>query len=59
MRLAGFLLMPAGWIIVVAAVILLPAAASRNIFVLAGIGIEMLGLIIALRSHAVLRGDEG
>jgi hypothetical protein len=59
MRFAGFLLMPAGWIIVIAAVILLPAASSRSVFALAGVGIEMLGLIFALRSHAVLRGDEG
>ena len=59
MRVAGFLLMLAGCIIVIAAVILLPAAPSRSIFAVAGIGIETLGLVVAFRSHAALRGDEG
>jgi hypothetical protein len=59
MRLAGFLLMPCGWIIVIAAIILLPAAPSRSLFALAGIGIEILGLMVVFRSQVVLRGDKG
>ena len=58
MRLAGFLLMPSGWIIVIAAIMLLPAAPSRGLFSLAGIGIEILGLIVVFRSHVLLPGDK-
>ncbi len=54
MKLAGFLLMPAGWIIVLAAIVLLPPGAVRVVFVLAGIGVELLGLFIVARGHAIL-----
>jgi len=53
MKLAGFLLMPAGWIIALAALVLLPSSASRTVFVLAGIGVELLGLFIVVRAHAI------
>jgi hypothetical protein len=58
MKLMGFLLMPAGWVIVLAALVLLSARPSRAIFTLAGIAIEVLGLIIAVHSHARLPLDE-
>ncbi len=58
MKVAGFLLLPAGWIIVLAAVALLPSAPSRAAFVFAGIGIELLGLTVLIRSHAAPRGRE-
>jgi hypothetical protein len=51
MRLAGLLLLPAGWGLVIAAVILLAAAGPRTAFVLAGLGVEMLGLVLLTRSH--------
>lgn len=54
MKLAGFLLMPAGWIIALAALVLLPSTASRAVFVLAGMGVELLGLFIVVRAHAIL-----
>jgi hypothetical protein len=57
-KLAGFLLLPAGAIIVLTAVALLPAAPARAVFVLAGVGVEILGLAIAVRSHAIERGNE-
>ncbi|MBV9156456.1 MAG: hypothetical protein JO097_09345 [Acidobacteriaceae bacterium] len=56
MRLAGFLLMPTGWAIVLAALMLLTSLPSRTCFVIAGMGIEMLGLILAARSHLLSRG---
>jgi hypothetical protein len=59
MKLAGFLLLLAGWLIVIAAVALLAVAPQRAGFVLAGIGVESLGLILAVRSHLVLLGDRG
>jgi hypothetical protein len=57
MKLLGFFLLLAGWGIVLAAVALLPATpVALTSFVLAGIGVELLGLLLALRSHAVLQG---
>lgn len=57
MKLLGFFLLLAGWGIVLAAVALLPAVpVARASFVLAGIGVELLGFLLALRSHAVLQG---
>jgi hypothetical protein len=58
MRIAGFLLMPAGWIIVIGAVALLPAGPVRTAFTLAGVAVEVLGLGIVIHSHAASGGDE-
>ena len=52
MKLAGLLLLPAGWIIVLAAVALLPSALTRNAFALAGCAIEILGLALVCGTHA-------
>jgi len=57
MKLVGFLLLLAGWVLVLAAVVLLRAAPARTVFVLAGTGVEALGLALAFRSHLVLRGS--
>ena len=59
MKLTGFLLLVAGWIIVVAALLLLPAAVSRAAFTLAGIGVQLLGLFLAVRAHRVLEVERG
>jgi hypothetical protein len=57
MKLAGFLLLVAGWTIVVAAVALLPSPGGRVGFVLAGVAVELLGLALAVRSHLVLQAE--
>jgi hypothetical protein len=57
MKLAGFLLLVAGWAIVVAAVALLPAAGVRVGFVLAGVAVELFGLALAVRGHLLLRAE--
>jgi hypothetical protein len=59
MRLSGFLLLASGWIIVLAAVVLLPSSPSQAAFLLAGIGVQLLGLTLVVRSHLIQRGDEG
>ncbi|MGH9358404.1 MAG: hypothetical protein ACRD4Q_05075 [Candidatus Acidiferrales bacterium] len=59
MRLMGFLLLLAGWVLVLAAVALLISAPARTGFVLAGIGVEILGLILVIRSHRFLQGERG
>jgi hypothetical protein len=58
MKLVGFLLLLAGWVIVPAAVALLGTAAPRTGFILAGIGVEVLGLILVARSHLAVRGEK-
>jgi hypothetical protein len=56
MRLTGFLLLLAGWGIDLAAVMLLRAA-PRTVFVLAGTGVQVLGFILAARSHLIPRPE--
>jgi hypothetical protein len=51
MKLTGFLLLPAGWIIVLAAIALLPSGQAQNSFVLAALGVEALGLTLVFRAH--------
>jgi hypothetical protein len=56
MKLAGFLLLLAGWLIALTAVVLLRQGPPLTAFVLAGLGVEALGLALAIRSHFVPRG---
>ena len=59
MTITGLLMMPAGWFIVLTALVLLRALLAQNLFVAAGIGVEIMGLILFTRSHLVLkRGNE-
>jgi hypothetical protein len=48
---AGFLLLIMGWILVLAAVVLLKQETARGAFVMAGLGVEALGLFLVVRSH--------
>jgi hypothetical protein len=57
MKIAGFLLLTAGWAIVVAAVALLPSPGTRAAFVLAGVAVELFGLALAVRAHLVLPAE--
>ena len=59
MKLASFLLLVAGWGIVAAAVAILPSAAARGTFVVAGILVEGLGLALAIRSHLPRKAEKG
>jgi hypothetical protein len=47
MKLAGFLLLPAGWLIVLSAVVLFSGAGARWSFVVAGLCLEAVGLALA------------
>jgi hypothetical protein len=59
LKLAGFLLMLAGWLLVLAAVVLLRALAAQTVFVLAGLGVEILGFVLTARQHVLKpRGQE-
>ena len=58
MRMLGFFLLLAGWLLVIAAVVLLSHAAPRAVFVLAGLGVEVIGFGLLAHSHLQLRGGE-
>jgi hypothetical protein len=55
MRIAGFLLLLAGWGIILGAVGLLGSPSPIAGFVIAGTGVEVLGLVLVIRSHRFLR----
>ncbi len=58
MKLAGTLLLLAGWGIVVTAVALFPRPVSRALFVLAGLCVQALGLTLAFRGGTQLPAEE-
>jgi hypothetical protein len=58
LKLLGFLLLLAGWGIILAALILLSQTPSRTAFVIAGLGVEVLGFTLVIRSHPISRGEE-
>ena len=58
MKFLGFMLLLAGWIIVLTAVVLLPAGALRAVFALAGAGVEVLGLVLIVRAQPMPRGEQ-
>jgi hypothetical protein len=57
MKITGVLLLVSGWLLVLCAVAML-AGGSRNLFILAGLGVEILGLALAVRAHLQDRGPE-
>jgi hypothetical protein len=59
MKFLSFMLLLAGWFLVLASIVLLPSLPSRAGFVFAGIAVEALGLILAFRSHAIPREEKG
>lgn len=57
MKYAGLLVMPAGFFLTVAALILFPDSGARAAFVLCGIAVEAMGLVVAVRGHMQERGE--
>ena len=57
MKYAGLLVMPAGFFLSIAAVILFPDPAPRAAFVVCGIAVEAMGLAVAIRGHMPVRGE--
>jgi hypothetical protein len=53
MKLTGFLLLACGWIIILAAIALLPSGPSEVTFVLLALAVQMLGLTLVFRAHLV------
>jgi hypothetical protein len=56
MKLAGFLLLLSGWIIAISTLPLLPSSPTRAAFVLAGMGVELIGLSLVVHSQQVPKG---
>jgi hypothetical protein len=57
MKYAGLLVMPAGFFLTVATLVLFAQPARRGIFVLCGLAVEILGLVVAVRGHMPARSD--
>jgi len=56
MKYAGLLVMPAGFFLTVAALVLFPDPQRRLAFVVCGLAVECLGLVVAVRGHIPARG---
>jgi hypothetical protein len=58
MKYAGLLVMPTGFFLAVAALILFPDAAPRTAFVVCGLLVEFVGLAVAIRGHMEPKSSE-
>jgi hypothetical protein len=58
MKVVGFLMLLAGWFLVLAAIVLFTSLPLRVAFVLAGVGVEVVGLTLAFRSHLIPREEK-
>ncbi len=56
MKYAGLLVMPAGFFLTLAALVLFADPARRAAFVLCGLAVEAMGLVVAVRGHMLERG---
>ena len=54
MKLAGFFLMVAGFLLTVAALILLQTLGLRSTFILSGLIVEVVGLALIVRSYTIV-----
>jgi hypothetical protein len=59
MKIAGFFLLLAGGVLVLTAVALLALSLPRTGFVLAGVSVEVIGIVLVARSHLLEQGDRG
>jgi hypothetical protein len=57
MKYAGLLLMPAGFFLTIAALVLFPDPLHRGIFIVCALTVEGTGLSIAVRGHMPPRGE--
>jgi hypothetical protein len=57
MKYAGLLVMPTGFFLVVAALVLFADPGRRMAFVACGLLVEALGLSVAIRGHMLNCGD--
>lgn len=55
MKLIGCLLLLSGWFLVLAALVMLPGVMQRVAFVAAGVGVEVLGLVLLTRAYTAMQ----
>jgi hypothetical protein len=51
MKIIGILMLPAGCFLVLCALVLLRAEVARDLFIAAGAGVEIMGLVLLTRAH--------
>jgi len=56
MKYAGLLVLPAGFFLILAALVLYTDPVSRTAFVLCGVGVEAMGLGVTVRGHMPSKG---
>jgi hypothetical protein len=59
MKYAGLLVMPAGFFLSIAALVLFSDPSQRAVFVICGLIVELLGLVVTVRGHIAPRGEAG
>ena len=57
MKYAGLLVMPAGFVLTIGAILLFPASMHRTAFVLCGLAVEVMGVVVSVRGHMELRSE--
>jgi hypothetical protein len=57
MKFAGLLVMPAGFFLALAALVLFTDPTERTAFVICGLAVEALGLGVAVRGNMLTRGE--
>lgn len=57
MKYAGLLVMPAGFFLSIAAILLFPDPTRRLAFVACALAVEGMGLAVAVRGHMTRRGE--
>ena len=57
MKIVGLLLMLAGWLIALSAVVLLALGPAQIVFVVISIAIQILGFAVVARSHVKPAGE--
>lgn len=58
MKIPGFILLLAGWLIVLAALIILGTPGARAVFIIVGLAVQIVGLVLVTRAHPRPRGFE-
>jgi len=56
MKYAGLLVMPAGFFLTLATLVLFPDPTRRFVFVLCALAVECIGLVVTVRGHIPSRG---
>ena len=57
MKYAGLLVMPAGFFLSIAAIVLFSGSEQRIAFVVCGLAVEVMGLVVSVRGHMQLRSE--